>query len=66
MARRVVVLLPEAKALNRILAAGPLSAGAYRFLAVLDREDIEAVRAEMPGAQVFPWFHDVQIWEGIS
>ncbi len=66
MGRRVVVMLPEAKALDRILAAGPLSAGAYRFLAVLDREDIEAVRAEMPGAQVFLWFHDVQIWEGIS
>lgn len=66
MARRVVVLLPETKALDRTLAAGPLSAGPYKFLAVLDREDIDAVRAEVPGAQVFLWFHDVQIWEGIS
>ena len=33
---------------------------------LLDREDLAKVKEEFPQATCFLWFHDAQVWNGVS
>lgn len=64
MARKTVVILAKAPAQPpvKVIAAGALKNG---YLIVLDDDNLEAARPLYPGATVFHWFHDVQVWIGV-
>ncbi len=69
MARRVAVLLPRKPEapLDGVIAAGPLKGHPEAtWFAVLNTEDWERVRNEHPLGKAFIWFHDIQIWIGVS
>lgn len=67
--RRVGVVLKTvrpAAADIKLIASGPLSGGEDSYFAVLDTEDLPRIKSLFPNAKVFLWFHDAQVWNGVS
>ncbi len=68
MQRRVAVLFPKApqSPLTGTLASGPITSGGYAHFAVFDTDDLPKIKADFPDAIAFLWFHDTQVWIGVS
>ncbi len=67
--RRVGIVLKTvrpAAADIRLIASGPLTGGEDSYFAVLDTEDLPKIKKLFPEAKVFLWFHDAQVWNGVS
>ena len=66
---RVGIVLKAARPVAadlKLIASGPLRGGEYSFFAVLDTDDLPKVKNIFPEAKVFLWFHDAQVWNGVS
>ncbi|WP_051669515.1 hypothetical protein [Bryobacter aggregatus] len=54
------------RGLGSVSVAGVLGSGEYRYFAVLDNDQIEAVQRKFSGETVFLWFHDDRVWDGLT
>ena len=67
--RRVGLLMKKVTpgdSLGGVLVAGPMTGGDYGYFALLETDDLEKVKKQFPDARTFLWFHDAQVWDGVS
>ncbi len=67
--RRVGVLFQTVRPASpstKVIVAGPLMGIEYSYFALLDTDDLPKIKTLFPDAKVFLWFHDAQVWDGVS
>lgn len=67
--RRVGVLFQTvrpASPTTKVIVAGPLTSSEYSYFVLLDTDELPRIKKLFPDAKVFLWFHDTQVWEGVS
>ena len=52
--------------LGGVLVAGFMTGVDYGYFALLETDDLEKVKKQFPGSLTFLWFHDAQVWDGVS
>ena len=52
--------------IGRPIVSGLLHGGNFQYFALLDTDQIEAVKAKFPDSPVFLWFHDARVWDGVA
>ncbi len=67
--RRVGLMMKKVvpgHSLGSVRVAGTLAGGDYGYFVLLETDDLEKVKLQFPDARSFLWFHDAQVWDGVS
>ncbi len=59
-------IVTPAPGLGKPIVSGVLRGGDYQYFALLDTDQIDAVKAKFPDALAFIWFHDPRVWDGVE